>query len=278
MLLGSQDPDTFWLYILYVSACPLLWFNVGFPRSARAAAGVPAISRRSLRALRTLAYAVAVSPLPLAVASPNPDSYLGYAVPIGGFVSPAASEWHHVLATFCLFSVLAGAFLLAEAPVLSLASRLLILLTTVLSCWLHGKRTIVAVVLVVFGWALWKRGVLSRSRFPLALAAGATALLLFSLWYQQTVRNPEVSLSTGVGSMYDSTRIDFFRDDRIKMTLFAQLHPDELRILEHPGHSFLFTRRSSSRAVPGATSPGRMRRTSRAPPSDCTLHALWDGE
>ena len=65
-------------------------------------------------------------------------------------------------------------------------------------------------------------------------------ILGFSLWYQRAIRNPDVTGWAGTDSAYDGSRLDFFRDDRIKMTLFALLHPEELRVLEYPGQSFLF--------------------------------------
>lgn len=42
-------------------------------------------------------------------------------------------------------------------------------------------------------------------------------------------------------ALYTSTRIDFFRDDRMRMAIFAELHPEKMTILEHKGQTIIPT-------------------------------------
>ena len=42
-------------------------------------------------------------------------------------------------------------------------------------------------------------------------------------------------------ALYTSTRIDFFREDRMRMAIFAELHPERMTILEHKGQTIIPT-------------------------------------
>jgi hypothetical protein len=131
--------------------------------------------------------------------------------------------------------------ILADTKRLNALRIAFISVATLTSCWLNGKRAIVAIALCLFGYALWSRGLLAGRRLQVAIAGGALALLAFSLTYQRTFRDSDVTGSwSGGDTAYEGTRVDFFRDDRIRLTLFAELHPDEMQILDSRGQSLLF--------------------------------------
>jgi hypothetical protein len=46
--------------------------------------------------------------------------------------------------------------------------------------------------------------------------------------------------SSGGRELYDNLRIDFFRDSRVEMSVFAMLHPERMQIVEYPGQTLLF--------------------------------------
>ena len=238
--LSESDPVTFLIFAAYVAVCPVFWFALGCP--CNPARGRPSsFDPRVRRIVRVLSYPTAISPGLVALLAPSPDAYLGYAVPITGALSLDAIDWHHWVATFSVLAVVASAFLLSEYRVLTAARVAFLTATMTASCWLNGKRVIVAIALSLVGYALWSQGVFRGRRLQVALALGALALLTFSLSYQHSVRHADVLGDwSGGQTAYDGTRVDFFRDDRIRLTLFSELHPDQMQILDHRGQSFLF--------------------------------------
>lgn len=69
-------------------------------------------------------------------------------------------------------------------------------------------------------------------------------LLALSSWYMFSL---SVSVhETRHNKSYDDTsamvttqRIDFFRDDRVRMAIYSELYPEKLRILEYPGQTII---------------------------------------
>jgi hypothetical protein len=67
--------------------------------------------------------------------------------------------------------------------------------------------------------------------------ATAIAFWIFSASYQAEIRSFDTVDS---GQRYDSMRLDYGRDHIIRMSLYAEIHPDSEPILEHRMQSLLF--------------------------------------
>ena len=90
---------------------------------------------------------------------------------------------------------------------------------------------------VMYGVALWSRGVLKQRTLLFARGALRRAFCLFSFSYQSEIREFR---SVDTAKQYDNIRLDYGRDHVIRSTLYAELHAS-------PSHS----------RVPDAESPLR---------------------
>src|SRR5690606_38518167 len=113
---------------------------------------------------------------------------------------------------------------------------LIILLITLLDFWLNGKRAIVLIFLFFLGlFYLIKYKNVKSILFSIFLCG---VFFVYSNWYQGNVRDygGEVTFK----EKYENIRIDYFRDQRVKMAIYAQLNPSIMSILDYPGQSLLF--------------------------------------
>jgi len=85
--------------------------------------------------------------------------------------------------------------------------------------------------------ALWYRGKIKS--LGLALATPALLLASFSILYQGVIRQMRPGTTTSA-DLYESMRVDYGRDSRVKMVAYSLLHPSEMTILDFPGQTVLF--------------------------------------
>jgi hypothetical protein len=236
---ASRDPLTEIVYAIYVSVVPLVLFAVG--RSPRYVAAPPesidllaSSIERFLRRVWPALFVVLVLPLVLAIASPNPAIYLNYAVSVTQDLTPAESAFHTFVALSARLSLVAGAGLLLITKPIKLYHLVMIVPFVALSVWLDGKRSIVALAIVLIGFVLWQKGFLRGVRLLIAGFAIILLMGIYSALYAENVRQWDDS------RLYELARIDYGRDSQIKMTLYAELNPDEMQILNYRGESIVF--------------------------------------
>jgi hypothetical protein len=168
--------------------------------------------------------------------APNPMAYSQYAVVIRDTLSPEELAYHPVLTTFTLISAISGAALLFCQRRLKFTA-FYVLLFAVLVAWLDGKRAVVLIMGVMFGIALWSRGVLKRRSLMVAGGLFGAVFLFFSVLYQSEVRDYK---TVDDAKRYDNIRLDYGRDHVIRSTLYAELNAEAPPILEYRLESFLF--------------------------------------
>ena len=243
LFLAATDPATRIVSCLYVSFCAALWL-AGRERAPREAAGPESagLPSRFRRQVRQWALVMAVLPVGFLVLSPEPELYATYGMPATEGIPDTISEWHNTLATFTVLSVLAVVVALSLVPRIRPRHMLLALPLVFFDCWVNGKRAIVAIAMVTLGYVLWSRGHLRGRRLALGAAAGLVVLLAFSIQYQTQVRFMAQPFGGGGAGreVYDNLRIDFFRDSRVEMAVFARLNPERMQILEYPGQTLMF--------------------------------------
>jgi hypothetical protein len=106
--------------------------------------------------------------------------------------------------------------------------------------WINGKRHIVMIVAVQFAYILWEKRLIRGMRLLYVATIGILGLALFNHWYLEQFKYVG-RLSQGASrSRYTEFRIDYGRDDVIKLAIYAELHPDQISILEYRGQSMLF--------------------------------------
>jgi hypothetical protein len=241
--LATGDEQVAGLYCVYASAVPVFWWFAGRSRSLHLEHPTPTAgwhAQTTLRPLRPVFYCLLMSPALALLAAPEPQLYLTY-----GWiarVSPptlAAQEYHEVIVLAALLSVLAAAGLLASAKRLRLTAVVPLAPWLILAIWLNGKRHLFVIALLALWYVFWQRGIARRASFYIIGLLLAYSILVFSVVYQENTRGISIR-SSGLENFYESLRIDYARDDRIKMALYAELHPDVIRILEYRGQSLLF--------------------------------------
>jgi len=238
--LATRDEVTSAIYCFYVGFIPPFWWITGRAQKGReirrSDASVVTQVRPILRRARPILYLVLICPLILAVFAPNPRLYAVYGAAVKW--PEELSRYHNLVALSSLLSIVAAAGLLAAHRRLRIAYLAFLFPWLVLAIWLNGKRSVLALVIVLFGYLLWSKGYLRRTRLIMALVVAMIIFLGFSHLYQSTVRT--VDFSDNLSRLYSNMRIDYGRDDVIKMTIFAELHPETMRILEYRGQSLLF--------------------------------------
>ncbi len=252
--LAAADGLTSLVYCLYVAACPVLWWWLGRTRrrdkGAIASGGTAAVLRRMRWPAKLLLHAVLLAPVAALYLAPNPLVYGEYAVVMRGILSAEELAYHPVLAACALVSAIAGACLLVSQRNLKATCTYVVPLAF-LAVWIDGKRAVVLIVCALFAIALWSRGVLSRRTILVGGPALALMFLAFSSFYQSQVRGLD---QVEWGRRYNNMRLDYGRDHVIRLTLYAELHPDAPKILEYRMQSLLF---DATMLVPRNIWPGK---------------------
>lgn len=239
---AANDATTCLLYCLCVSLCPVLWwFSAPKSKADKVRKSPLAAPTRSGRLeFQALLLVLMVLPPILALASPDRSMYTSYTPFYRGYALGDVSRFHALVAHATKLAVVASGVLVyrAKRPAACLLTLAPLL---VLNSWLHGKRNIVALSLLVLVYALWKRGVLTGKRLFIGGMVGALLLISFSTFYQTRLRYaPEFSEKRTLTLWFENFRIDFGRDDVIKLAIFDELYPDEIGILDYKGQSVVF--------------------------------------
>lgn len=64
-------------------------------------------------------------------------------------------------------------------------------------------------------------------------------IAVFSSSYQSNIRYDDLKINSS-SEVYKNVRVDFSRDDRVKMTIYSELYPDRMKILDYRGQSIVF--------------------------------------
>src|ERR1051325_1210664 len=163
--IAATDGPTALVYCLYVTACPVIWWYCGrsqfHPKSpTRSSSTMTSLKRLSWKG-RTLLYLVLLSPVAGWYFAPNPGAYYEYGAVMSGNFTLDEISYHPVLTALTLMSVVAAAALLYSQNRLKLTCCY-VLPIAFLAAWVNGKRYIVLIIVVLFGSALWSRGVIRR--------------------------------------------------------------------------------------------------------------------
>lgn len=123
--------------------------------------------------------------------------------------------------------------------------RLLALLFLYINICIQGKRAImffaivVILMVVVFHYFTFKAKGKSTFRYKIFFSS----ILLIGFFYMIT-SSVEVKLGRGYSEadnslMYTSTRIDMFREDRVKMAIYSEMNEEKMKILDYGGQSLI---------------------------------------
>ena len=231
---ASRDTTTRMLFCAYVALTPVVLYLFGRASASRhdeAAVSAPRVNRRTRR---MLGIAVAM-PVGAALLAPDSSIYLSYGAQLQ--VLGDLEQYHAFVNALCLLSIVSGVSLLLTAEKLSFRSFAFITPWLFASCWLVGKRFILALVVLGVLYVMWSRSALGARRFGFAVIVSGLCIGVASFVYQRTVREMSPRESD---LYYTGVRVDFGRDPGIMQAIRAELDGPENRILEFRGESLLF--------------------------------------
>ncbi len=239
--LAQQDTTTGIIYCIYISAVPVFLWVFGRTKVS----SVPENTNvdqyfRLLSRARLILYLLLVSPIPVVLFSPDPSLYLIYGWTTSELHGTAeALDYYGIVTLFTVLSLLSAFILITISRKINFPLLILVIPWMVAAIWINGKRNLTALAIVGLWYLLLRRGKFVKFDVVGSLVVFAVVLYGYSVIYQDTVRNIGSS-SQDFQAVYENFRIDFGRDDRIKMTIFAELYPDKMQILEYRGQSLLF--------------------------------------
>lgn len=254
---ATRDTVTRVLYCIFIGCIAPFWL-----RSDALQLSLKALQQGARQtAASALLFAGAGVPLILVFLAPQPKLYLQYGFVITQEISFPQLAFHMLMSAATTLAVLsAAAFIVCSRNSRSALTWVAPFIAA--SIWLNGKRNIVAFAVLLILLTLWYRGELKGRKLLLAVAVATAFLGVFSFEYQSHLRQKDIK-STSTEEVYDSVRVDYGRDSRVKMALYAELHPTRIQILDFRGQSLLF---DATFWVPGASGQISLIRML------CTLH------
>jgi hypothetical protein len=241
---AALDPASNLIYLLFVAAIPVLLAVVGLPWRRRTVDTDLTIMNPLAKpasepgASVLVLYGLMMLPLPLALLSPVPLLYLQY-----GFVADDSLRipsdmvfFHSFVAMSAILSVTVATSLLTS-PSHILKQWLVTFPWVIIAVFLMGKRTIIALYLVLLGQRLWDLDLLKGARIPIFLTGITLVFALTSAAYQYSIRRISTA-SVPTDQYYESLRIDYGRDHTIKTAIFAELQQE--KIMSYRGQATLF--------------------------------------
>ena len=177
---------------------------------------------------------ITVLPLVAILFAPDPSYYSSY-----GIDKPTNIElvfFHSFVSLLTNISVTVCAYLIVRMEVRKLIFIMFLGLIVIIDFWLNGKRAIVLIFVMIYAIFHWLKNKNIKSIFTIIILL--LSFSLFNNWYQSNIR--DFDSDTNKSEAYENLRIDYFRDQRVKMVLYSILYPENMKILEHSGQSFLF--------------------------------------
>ena len=236
--LAMQDEMTSVIYCFYVSIIPPFWWFLGRVKN------LGSIDKSSdkllfIRKFKLILFILLISPIFVLAFSPASQEYLTYGVIATGNLVDEAKEYHRYISLATLLSLIGGVGLLASQSRIKLLSLISILPWLIIAIWLNGKRNIVALTIFLLGYIFWYKGYLRGTKLIISIAVSILFFAGFSSVYQGAVRGISVELISPQ-IVYERFRLDYGRDHTIKLTIFAELHPNLINVLNYRGESILF--------------------------------------
>lgn len=246
-----RDETTFLVYCLYIAIVPVvLWYN-GIPKD-KESHGRLLINNQTfwvnligssnryklgkqfkLLMILLIGYFLLFLPVILWSFSPNPGLYITYGAKGAGLLSEEEEKFHQLIHLSSLLSLsgMITVILLQKNKNLSLMNLYFwasVIIPTSITIWLNGKRHIVAFMIFALILTFLLKKAFNRVKILAFLLGLLLVFGLFSYSYQ-------TSLVRGIDTkqMYEISRFDYGRDHLLKLSIYSELNPDKLKILDH---------------------------------------------
>jgi hypothetical protein len=244
---AMDDDLTMGIYCLYVSLIVPLWWQFGMTKRRNGQYLTDQITDEinqnsdflNSKYLRLTFGLFLISPLFALAAAPEPEAYWNYGAIAMGSLSQEARDYYPTISVSTLLSLIGCAGLLSSFNRLKPLFYLPILAWVCLSAWVNGKRYFVIFSLILIGYIFWQRGYLLGKRLIIAAFLSFLLLFAYSSMYQTAVRGIGAN-TLSVEGLYENFRIDYGRDHTIKTTIYSELYPERMQILDYRGQTLLF--------------------------------------
>lgn len=135
-----------------------------------------------------------------------------------------------------LFVVLSFVIVLVFTNKNILSQTLMYSIPVYIAVGIHGKRNIIAILLVLYLFVLLFKTKMKLKNFRYIIIASVIVILMTSFKYQSEVRG--ISIDNSISDFYTDFRVDYGRDDVIKMAIYYQINGEG--ILKNQMNTFLY--------------------------------------
>lgn len=245
-----RDETTFLVYCMYIAIVPVvLWYN-GVPKDKEnhgrllvnnqtflvnlAGFGNRYKLGKQFKLLMMLiGYFLLFLPVILWSFSPNPSIYMTYGAKGANLFSEVEDKFHQLihLSSFISLGGLITIIVLQKNKNLSLINFYFwasVLIPISVTIWLNGKRHIIAFVIFALVLTLLLKKAFSRVKILVFFLGLLLAFGIFSYSYQTSLVR-----SIATKQVYEISRLDYARDPVLKLSIYSELNPDKLKILDH---------------------------------------------
>lgn len=193
---------------------------------------------------------IALLPLFFIFFAPDIDLYKLYGGASIRDFDEFSNTFHGFLNIFTFVSAFICSYLIIKNFNKRFFLTFLLFLIVIADFWLNGKRTIVLIFLFFLG--LFYFIVNKNLKSFLFLLILLLTYSFYNSWYQSNIRDFDDSKS--FNEKYENIRVDYFRDQRVKMAIYGELKPYKIKILPYRGESFIF---SSTFFIPRSIWPNK---------------------
>ncbi|ACK61283.1 O-antigen polysaccharide polymerase Wzy [Bacillus cereus] len=239
---ATEDELTAIIYCAYITCIPILWFLFGKTKHGNNELKVAVEDQAAtlFKIIEIICYCALVSPLIVTLLSPNPELYLEYAAVIQDLTyNQNAMEYHGIVSMTSTMSIFAAGTLILVRDKMKTSKLVLIFPWVAIALWVNGKRALVVMAIFIILFSLWQKKYLNGWKFPAIVAVSVMFIAVFSSSYQSNIRYDDLKINSS-SEVYKNVRVDFSRDDRVKMTIYSELYPDRMKILDYRGQSIVF--------------------------------------
>jgi hypothetical protein len=228
-----NDGPTYGIYLLYMTSCALLLAYSGHRWKLSSSLHY---SAERVRSLRWLFVVLAISPIVYAAFSPNLEATLSYGY-LQQYISAQPQDLQtHYKYLYFLTNVSVVAYFVVMSSLRTIGLQALLpMLGIVVSCYLNGKRNVVAFALALLIGSLWQRKALTATQ----LSALATVLIACYVGYHYAYAKSIRTFMENDEARLAAIRLDVGHDFDICAAIHRELYPTS-PILEYRGETFLF--------------------------------------
>lgn len=240
--MSIDDEITSLIYCLYISAIPPLWWWLGRKKISKKATNKSTNTFENIadnKRFMPIFYLLVVSPIIVVLLAPEPSIYFNYAIITTEEIDVDVAEYYRYISLATVLSLIGITGILFSTRRIKPSLILFLLPWFVLAVWLNGKRYIIAFAIFLFGYVFWSKGYLVGKKLIFAIIIAISLIGVLSYAYQVSFRASIVQVANPE-FFYENIRQDYGRDHVMKMTIFAELYPKKIQILNYRGESIVF--------------------------------------